>query len=266
MRVSTVLYLALVICTSFCLGSSHASETNDEKKLQKAKELTERFFYAIASNESKKVTDQFTEGLKTEVDVPILEAWMKAINEHYGEVVAINIDLKESNRWEFAQRSVLESKATVEFDNGVVVCTLVAFNNEIDAMSFDAEYLNSDEWFQGPPSSELYEEKAKELLTAFADQEMEKFYSMMHPNTQKLINKTDLRTLYESMESSIGPVEEIEIASSTMRSVERKRQLLFVKTKIIGSFGEVEAYVGFEFANFKGHIVSYQIFEPSLVD
>ena len=217
--------------------------------------LQEAFFEAIESEDPEKLLALCRDDMRGVIDVPVLAAWMKAFHAATGDFERVSF--KDFEVKLSLNDGVLEekNKATVECTNGNATCRLVAVDGKL--VSFDAESeLLPDEWFQGPTSTDLYQERgAQFILLCFAGSS-NVAYDRMHPALQEMITREELAEMIQAELESGGHLKSIDFKEAELDFSDGQRLLVYYDLQLADK--TLLAKVEFQFVGLQGHLIGFR--------
>ena len=214
----------------------------------------DRFVSAIQTGDAALVHDLMDPELQKEIDVPVLQAWVTALNKQLGGYEGVALDSKSSYNYENGNVRI-ETEATLNFENGTAESHLVYMNDKI--VSFDVVSNELGNWFaEGPASGSVYFERATQFIRNFTDGEMNAARKDMYPTLREEAASIErLESMRETLASTIGDIEKIEIIGGEFS--EKENQNFHVQAHVDASEGSAEVSVNFVFNGMKGQILAF---------
>jgi hypothetical protein len=217
----------------------------------------EVFFKAIGSGDVKQVTALFHPALLQQVDEPVMEAWMASVKSELGHYTGLSkTDFATSMKYEDGAK-IVESKGTVNFEKGTAKSEITLRDDRIVAWNVVSDKIAPD-WFRGPASTELYQQKGREFLQKALSGDVQAAFDMEHESLQQALPLEKFKAAVESVSRSGGAAKAIQYESSTVAGKPPQLTLkLLYKVEL--EKGPVPASVKFQFVGLKGHMVAFAI-------
>jgi len=216
----------------------------------------EKFFAAIATGDAGKVMAQFHPALSEEVDEPVLEVWIQAVNENLGAYKGLSAaDFHTSTKYENGV-ALTESKGRINFEKGKAQSELKLRDGKLIAFNVTSDSIPKD-FFKGPASTDLYRRRGKEFLTLFLENKPDQAFEEMHPNLQKAVPLDKLKDMISKVASKAGALKSITYQSEDITPGDIVK--LGVTYKVECEKASTTALVEFQFVGLKGHLVSFDL-------
>src|SRR5690606_254294 len=114
----------VLVAAAFALSAAAAA---------RAEVTPQTFFEAAATGEPARVQSLRSPALAAEVDEPVLEAWMQAINDRLGRVTAITA--AESPAPSTSAGDTTRTTARVQFERGTAIATFDVNGDRLQAFA-----------------------------------------------------------------------------------------------------------------------------------
>jgi hypothetical protein len=210
------------------------------------------FLDAIASGEPARVQTLMSPALAAEVDEPVLEAWMQAINERLGRATAITATDSPAPTMDGGATS---TTARIRFERGTATSTLYVTDGRLQAFSVTSPDLG-DDWFSGPTSPELYERQGEDLIRSVLTNDADGACERMHRSIAETIGRDGLSEMVAHIARQWGPLESVTIAQSRLDlSPESQRLILTYDVACRRASGTCEVQI--QFLGMKGHLMGF---------
>ena len=247
-RVAVVFFVVFAVAVFVAvamLGWAMASGTAGE----------DRFFDAVATGKPEEVLALMHPALQQEIDPPVLDAWMKEINQTLGKYQALSkadfqIDIDYDNGVK-----VVKTKGTVHFERGDAVSDITYRDDRIVKFLVRSDALPPG-WFKGVADSTLYRRRGEEFLRNALDGRPEKAFALMHAALQKKMPLATLKPALQHMAAKTGKLESIAYDREEFRGG-AEGESLTVHYKIATRNGPVRGRVEFQFIGLQGHITAF---------
>ncbi|MCM2373113.1 hypothetical protein [Aporhodopirellula aestuarii] len=211
-------------------------------------------FETIVAEDPEAFLDLCDPTLRTEVDAPVMLAWMKEVNAVMGECqfesgTNFNIHYDGS-----PGKSVVTTSGEMTFENGVASSEFVFQNDKLIKFKINPDKLGND-WFTGPASDELYRERTKEFFTQLLERNYEKMKPLMHESFIEVANDEVLDGIVDKVDVWLGENPTVMITEVENRISEDEG--LIVHALLEGSEGTADASATFKFDGMKGTVLSF---------
>jgi hypothetical protein len=217
----------------------------------------EAFFKAVESGDVKQVTALFHPALLKEVDEPVMAAWMASVKSELGNYTGLSkTDFSTSMKYENGAK-IVESKGTVNFEKGTAKSEITLRDDRIVAWNVVSDKIPPD-WFHGPASTELYQQKGHEFLQKALSGDVQAAFDMEHESLQQALPLEKFKAALETVSRSGGAVKAIQYESSTVAGKSPKLTLKLMY-KVEFEKGPVPASVEFQFVGLKGHMTAFAV-------
>ena len=222
---------------------------------QQGESAQEAFFQAINSGKAEQVLKQCHPALREEIDVPVLTAWMQAIQEHLGEFQGLSATNFTSSGRISDGTLVLKIQGEVQLERGTAQSELVTFGGKLTRFNVDTKALPNG-WFQGPAKSDLYQTRSKKFLNTFLKANGDDIREQMDDVLKGMANDKELADQLAWLTGYAGEIKSIDYVSEGMETI-RDHQRLTVRFLAKGTEANVEATVSFQFEGLKGYLIAY---------
>lgn len=222
-----------------------------------ASSAQQKFFDAVGSGEPVRVTALFHEKLRSDVDEPILRAWMEIMNERLGRYKGLSNSEFNMKTQSTELGQVTQIVAKVELEKGTVDSTLEYLDGRLIAFNVKTDALN-DDWFKGPADTSLYKNRAEEFLRHILDNRVDEAWSMMHKDVQQQISLKKLHDAAAEGRRLFSPLKSITHAGETMEPDHNFGIVLTERIRVSGAQSE-DTEVRFHFTGLKGFITGFKI-------
>ena len=217
----------------------------------------EAFFTAVYSGDPAKVIALCDPSVADEMDPPMVATWMRVFVERHGDFKGLSPTNFSTSKNIKDGVGVLETKGTVNFENGTATSVLVYHDGQIVNWEVVSEKMK-DDWFKGPDETEFYRQRSKALLTHMLSGEPGQAYAMFSPPLQEACPMTKTTDIAEKATGILGALKSITFKDEKFEATE-KGQFLTVLHTIECDDGVADGVVQFEFANLKGHLTKFQV-------
>jgi hypothetical protein len=232
-----------LVAAAFALSAAAAA---------RAEVTPQEFFAAVASREPARLTAMMSPALAGEVDKPVLEAWMQAINERLGAVTAITTTDSPAPTMDGGATS---TTARVRFERGTATSTLYVSDGRLQAFSVNSPDLG-DDWFSGPTSTGLYERQGEDLIRSVLTNDADGACERMHRSIAETIGRDGLSEMVAHIARQWGPPESVTFAQSRLDlSPESQRLILTYNVACRRASGTCEVQI--QFLGMKGHLMGF---------
>lgn len=216
----------------------------------------EDFFKAVLSGEPAQVQALFHPDMATQVDEPVLAAWMQAVELHLGAFKGMsgshfNTSVNYKNG-----KKVVESKGTVKFERGDATSNLKYIDDKIVAWEVQSDAMPAN-WFTKLDEVSLYDTSARTLLTALMKGEEEAALALMHENLRKKFAPGSLAQSLAGVVERHGELEGIEALPTEF--VAGPPAELLLRYTLRGSKGSLPALVRFRIEGMRMHLLGLAV-------
>jgi flagellar basal body-associated protein FliL len=217
----------------------------------------EVFFKAVELGDAKQVTALFHPALLEQVDEPVLAAWMASVKSELGNYIGLSkTDFSTNMKYEDGAK-IVESKGTVNFEKGTAKSEITLRDDRIVAWNVVSDRIAPD-WFRGPTSTELYQQKGREFLQKALTGDVQAAFDMEHESLQEALPLEKFTRALETVGRSGGGLKAIQYESSTL-SGESPRLTMRLMYKVEFEKGTVPASIDFQFVGLKGHMTAFAV-------
>lgn len=235
--------IRLALAVSSLLGACSSAQAGAQ----------EDFFRALNSGQTKQLTKLMRPELLEQIDVPVLDAWMKAMNERLGPVRSID-QTNVSNENKLTLR-IESTEATVEFERGKAKSTMQTVNDKLIKFNVTSEQLG-DDWFQGPADTQIYQELGITFIKRFMNGQTEEAYEMCHPALQKAVNAEAFAGMVQQIREAAGSLKEVTFQKSRMDFSDDTQDLL-LDFDITSENATGTCEIKIQFVGLKGHLLGF---------
>ncbi|MCA9073761.1 MAG: hypothetical protein KDA93_01920 [Planctomycetaceae bacterium] len=211
------------------------------------------FFRALNSGQVKQLTQQMRPELLEQVDAPVLEAWMTAMNERLGRVRSIEqTSITNENK---LTTQIESTEATVEFERGTATSTMQTADGKLIKFNVVSEQLG-DDWFKGPTDTKIYEELGKTFINRFMKGQTDDAYAMCHPALQEVVDAEAFAGMVQQIQGAAGSLQQLTFKESRVDiSEDAQYLLLYYDIKSEKATGTCEIKI--QFVGLKGHLLGF---------
>ncbi len=212
------------------------------------------FLNAVETGEVESVSKLMHPQLASQIDPPILEAWLQAVSFRLGPVVDIVPEYEKSTR------RTQEYTATIQFKKGNAKVLLNLADREI--VKFEVKSDKLINWFQRPTSLSYYQKRGERFLQELQTQNFASCKKLLHEKTAAQLTTDDLKSYSNKIRDKTGENENVRyrFAKLTVLPNEQIQQIdLFYE--IEGDQGAVQAELTVRFQGMKGYIVSFEFYD-----
>ncbi|MGD9857616.1 MAG: hypothetical protein AB7U20_21950 [Planctomycetaceae bacterium] len=217
-------------------------------------DIQDDFFRAVQSGKLKQATDHMRPELLREIDEPVFQAWMNAINERLGAVQTIKhtgLELKQTENG-----PMRSTTATVTFEKGTASSSLTTVDGKLIAFNITSEELG-DDWFQGPTSTDLYQQLGRTFIERFMRGETDDAYAMCHAALQEVIDRESFQQMIDIVRNEDGALKTVNFKDSRMEISEEGQDLL-LNYEIVSEKGTGTCEIKVQFVGMKGHLLGFE--------
>jgi hypothetical protein len=211
-----------------------------------------QFFEHIASGDIRQLMSVMDAKLRGEFDAPVLDAWMVAFNERLGSVQTIR--LTGWSQTATPQGTLVETSCDVTCQRGSAKSDLTVLNGKILAFNVKSEQMAG--FFQGPTSTDRYEDLSKRFIRHFLAENVEAAHALCHQALQDVVPREQLQEMMTLVVPRVGPLDEISLQASRMDITDEADNLI-LEFEVVGSAGSVTCEITIEFVGLKGHLLGF---------
>lgn len=228
---------------------------------QEAYKQQQQFFLAIQRGNPDTVLDLLHDNLRTEVDRPVLHAWMLAVKEHLGDVQRIS---KEELRGVFKQDTqggktirVLQSRAKAIFSKGTAHCDLWIHEGKIIRFEVTSDKI-PDAWIKELQDTELYRQEGAAFLKTLLEGDDEAAYGLEHETLRKVMSRKKLKELADEARVHVGELKKVTWKSEEF-DIQPQKYRLKIRYKVECEKESTEAVLTYQFLKMEGWIVGFDL-------
>ena len=215
----------------------------------------DKFFAAVASGKPEDVLALMHPAMRQEIDAPVLDAWMKEVNQKLGKCQGLSkADFHTEVKYEDGVK-IVESTGTVNFENGTAKSEITYRDDQIVKFNITSDALPPG-WLKGLADSTLYRKRGEEFLRFALDGQPDKAFAMMHAALQKKMPLKTLKPALEGMLAKTGKLQSITYDREEFQGG-KDGESLTVYYKIAMQNGPVSGRVEYQFVGLKGHILAF---------
>jgi hypothetical protein len=222
------------------------------------------FFDLVAAEDSAHFLSQADDRLIREVDGPVLETWMKELNQSLGNYQRTLVDGFRCDTRQDNQTRITEIAGTAIFDRGQATVELNYIDQKLAGFRIQSDQMASG-WFNGPADTSLYQHRAKNFLQAMLNNQPLDAFTMMHEALQKQVTVDSLRVMGQKVVRVAGAIEHVNLVDEQFIDGE-EGQRLTVRTEVVGKNQTMDARVVFQFIGMKGHLLEFGVTPRAAVD
>ncbi|MBX3440520.1 MAG: hypothetical protein KF861_23725 [Planctomycetaceae bacterium] len=218
-------------------------------------DMQDDFFRAIQSGEIKQTIDHMRPELVKEIDQPVFQAWMNAINERLGGMQSIKptgLEIKQT-----PNGTMRTTSAMITFDKGTASSSLTTLGGKLIAFNITSDQLG-DDWFQGPTSTDLYQQLGRTFIERFLKGETDEAYAMCHEALQEVIDRDAFQQMINIVQGESGALKSVTFRESKMDITEDDGQNLMLNFDIVSEKGTATCEIKVQFVGMKGHLLGFQ--------
>lgn len=234
----------VLVAAAFALSAAAAARA----------EVTQQvFFEALATGEPARVQALMSPALAGEVDEPVLAAWMQAINERLGQVRAIAAI--DSPAPPTSASGATSTTSRVRFERGTATATLYVTGGRLQAFTVNSPDLG-DDWFQGPISTQMYQDLGARLIEKILASEADGAYDLSAPSVRETIGRDGMARMVAHIAEQWGPPTSVTCEDSRLDlSPESQRLILTYNVTSRRASGTCEVQI--QFLGMKGHLMGF---------
>ena len=215
----------------------------------------DKFFAAVASGKPEDVLALMHPAMRQEIDAPVLDAWMKEVNQKLGKCQGLSkADFHTEVKYENGVK-VVESTGTVDFENGTAKSEITYRDDQIVKFNVTSDAIPPG-WLKSLADLTLYRKRGEEFLRFALDGQPERAFAMMHPALQKKMPLETLKPSLEGMLAKTGKLQSITYDREEFQGG-KDGESLTVYYKIAMQNGPVSGRVEYQFVGLKGHILAF---------
>lgn len=219
----------------------------------RAEVTPQEFFAAVASREPARLTAMMSPALAAEVDEPVLEAWMQAINERLGAATAITAT--DSPAPPASTADMARTTARVRFERGTATSTLYVADDRLQAFGFDSPDLG-DDWFRGPTSTQMYQDLGARLIAKILANDADGTCDLCAPAVRETVGRDGMAEMVAHLADRWGPAESVTCEDARLDlSPQSQRLILTYNVASRRASGSCEVQV--QFLGMKGHLMGF---------
>jgi len=216
----------------------------------------EKFFEAMGSGDVAKVMALMEPSLKTDLDEPVLAAYMKGFNADLGAFKGLSKSNFNTSSSTDGGVTTMETTGTVLFEKGEATSELVYQNDLLVKFKVESETL-SDDWFPADLDTTIYREKGKAFLEALLGGKVADAYAMTHKEFQEKIPLGQLEADMKATLADVGALKSVAYESETMKLAKSPKLEMYYRMETGG--GKTITLVKFQFVGLKGHLVMFTL-------
>lgn len=214
------------------------------------------FFDLVATGDADQFLEQSDQQLIDDIDAPVLEAWMQALNQSLGSYQQTLTDGFSCNTRQTDGARVTEIAGTAVFDHGRATVQLNYIDGKLAGFQVQSDQL-ADGWFHGPADASLYQQRMTDFLEALINDRSLEAFMMMHEALQKEVTVDSLRLMGKRVIQLSGPIETIGFVKERFKDQDGQR--LTINAEVTGQMETLDAKVTFQFIGMKGHLLEFGI-------
>lgn len=214
-----------------------------------------QFFDHIEANDTAALLSSMGSELREEIDEPVFAAWVAGFRKELGSV-------RKIKRYGWASNLTLnglmsESKCTVTCERGTADSRLTMLNGKIVGFNVQSDRLS--DWFEGLPSTELYETMGASFIERFFSGSPEAAHGMCHPALQDSVSLQQLKDMVADVKGQTGTPVRTRVSNVSVESTKRG-DCLFVVYTIDGVESSIKCRIKIQFVGLKGHLLGFRFF------
>jgi hypothetical protein len=213
----------------------------------------DRFFQAVMSGDPNTVLVLCDPALREQIDAPVLAAWMVQVRKQLGSYKGLSKANFSTHANSNEQGSFVESKGTVNFEQGDASSELKFRNDLLVKFSIESDKMAG--WFTGPTDTTLYRERGEQFIRKFFARDTKGASNMMHEQLRLNVPEEKLKTMIDDVIGGAGPLKSIEFQDAKF---DAEKQKLVVSYRVICENETLNATVSFEFIGLKGHLLGFK--------
>lgn len=247
-------YILSVLILQIMVGLSAAQdapETQPKKEVNAAEAIQREFFQAVQSGDTANVVAMMHPALRELVDEPVLVAWTAKVNElgPLGEIKSKTEAVPDN----VPSRTV--SNANVSFESCTANSQLESVDGQLVAFKVESDRLK--DWFEGPATTDLYEEIGRTFIRRFLLKQGNSAFNMCHPELQKLVDGKRLYEMIATITDAGGKLTSLRV-TETKNDFSNGVQKLNIKYRVECEKSDMTCLVTFQFVGMKGHLVAFK--------
>ena len=208
------------------------------------------FFDAVQQTSPRAAFEMMHPELTRLIDEPVFVAWTRALKTTLGPVK--QIEEEESNT--SSNNEITQSVAKIAFENGEAKSTIKTLNGQM--VSFLVESDQMENWFEGPASSQLYQEQGRAFIRLFLHQEVNAAFNMCHEALQKKVPQPKLAEMMNKVTNLLGNCKFVKFVEQSIdfSKDSQKISLLFA---VECENATASCKITFQFIGMKAHLVAF---------
>lgn len=219
-------------------------------------DMQKEFFTALTSGDAASVKAMMHPKLSNTMDDPVLDQYMKAFKNHFGEFKKLSksnfstsVDHKDGNKY-------TESKGTVIFEKGETQSRLKFIDDKIVEFSVEDDALGTD-WLDGLDTT-FYRNRGESFYKEIGEKQIEAAHQSMHENLQAVLPLDKLKLQLAAFFEKHGLIEKITFLAEKYTPGKLPELAIWYKITTSKS-GDLPAAIRFKFIGMKGHIIEFAI-------
>ena len=214
------------------------------------------FFAVVATNDPALFLKAADPRMHDEIDAPLLQQWMQALNERLGPYRGLDAsDFHSSTRFENGNR-IVETKGTVEFEKGAAYSELTYVNEKLAHFHVTSKQME-DNWFREPDDTTIYRAQAETFYAELATENADAAFEIMSEELQRNVPIERFRELVAKIKEGLGTLDTIHFVDDEFLESEKDGQRLIVRFKLVGTGATYLADVVFVFGGLKAQFIEF---------
>lgn len=216
----------------------------------------DKFFLAVVSGDPQQVLAMSDPELQSEVDAPVLAAWMKAVKTNLGAYKGLSNTDFHTNSSSTGGVTTIESKGTVNFEHGDATSEVTFRNDKLVGFHIKSDKLKGD-WYQGIDDGKLYRERGEEFIRRFFAKDGAAAVGLMDDDLKKNSPLEKLQPILEESFAENGPLKSVTFHEEKFWDDEGSR-MLTVAYKIATEKKEFTGELQYKFAALRGSLIGFE--------
>ncbi|HKD36369.1 MAG TPA: hypothetical protein VKB78_06195, partial [Pirellulales bacterium] len=210
----------------------------------------EKFYAAMESGDSEKMMDLLSPTLRTQVDPPVMAAFMRLFESKLGKYQGLrSTDFHSSSKYVNGV-SRLESVGIVDFEKGEANSEVIYFDGKLAGFHISSPLL-PENWFEGPTTTVLYRDEGKTFLQELLNGD-DAAVTVLLPEMQKKSSFGELKKKSEAMIADAGMLKSVDFQSEKADVTDGYR--LTATYALHFDRKDLTAKVDFRFSGLKGGV------------
>ncbi len=217
--------------------------------------IQQRFFFAVTNGDAEALLTEMHPKLREQIDPPVLELWMRTVNERLGKVRETTVSRSTVTEIDGQAGRLIEGN--IAFERGDARARLITIDGLVREFDVHSPSLPQN-WLSPSLSTELYRQRGRYFLERFLANDTESVSRLMHPALRREWPVEALARMMADVDAECGSLQQMTIEGERFRFGQEKK--LEIEYRLECSSTTLRPVIEFRFdlGDWRGHLTGLQ--------